>query len=140
MRHEHMRNISASLTTAQIRQSMERVKRGLRPVKDVTRRLGWLNLKAGERLQVCEKCQGLKPGESLVRLCVVEVISARREPLRRMIDELFYGIEEVGREGFSYAVDKNQWPSLFVRMFCTHMSCEPETVITRIEFKYILPA
>ena len=133
-----MRNISASLTKEQIRKSVELVRAGKAPVKDVTRRLGWLNLKAGDRLQVCEKCQGLKPGESLVRICVIEVVSVRRERLDRMITDVAYGFKECKREGFGEDA-RLMWPTEFVEFFCaTHKGCTPETVITRIEFKYIL--
>lgn len=152
-----MRNISASLTKGQIRQSVENVRAGKAPVKDVTRRLGWLNLKPGERLQVCEKCQGLKPGEKLMKICVIEVVSVRREPLSAMTKDRQYGEREVRREGFTYVaqfgreiVDKHfgtvlfPWnsvprPEQFVKFFClSHKGCAPDTVVTRIEFKYVV--
>lgn len=126
-----MRNISAALTKDQIRASVARVTAGLSPIKDVTRRLGWKNLKVGERLQVCEKCQGLKPGEALVRICVIEVVSVRRERLNKMKAE--YGIAEAFREGFPHLDGAG-----FVKMFCEHMDCQPSTAVTRIEFKYVL--
>jgi len=133
-----MRNISASLTKDQIRKSVELVRAGNPPLKDVTRRLGWKNVKVGERLQVCEKCQGLKPGEKLVRICVIEVVSKRRERLDLMQTDLDYGFKECQREGFGEH-EAYQWPSQFVAMFCdTHKGCTPETEITRIEFKYIV--
>jgi hypothetical protein len=154
-----MRNLSASLTKDQIRQSVENVRKGLAPVKDVTRRVGWLNLKVGERLQVCEKCQGLKHGESLVRICVIEVVSARREQLARLIMEPQYGAQEVMREGFSLCMqfgreflertfgpdtgtmigDAPPTPNLFVKFFCdTHKGCTLVSEVTRIEFKYVV--
>lgn len=49
--------------------------------KTVTRRKGWLFLKPGDRLTLCRKVMGRKPGEPLVRICEVEVISVLREPL-----------------------------------------------------------
>lgn len=56
--------------------------------KTVTRRKGWWEdkngrrlLKAGDRLTLCRKVMGRKPGEPLVRLAEVEVVSVRREPL-----------------------------------------------------------
>jgi len=128
-----MKNISASLTKEQIRKSVELARAGKAPTKDVTRRKGWLNLKVGERLQVCEKCQGLKPGELLVRICVIEVVSVRREPLCAMTLDWKYGCVETAREGFP-----EMTPLEFVLMFCAHMSCTPETEITRIEFKYVV--
>lgn len=50
-----MRNISASMTKAQVRDRS----------KAETRRLGWLHAKPGMRLRVVEKCMGLKKGEGL---------------------------------------------------------------------------
>lgn len=49
--------------------------------KTVTRRLGWTFIKPGERLTLCRKVMGRKPGEPLVRLAEVEVVSVRRERL-----------------------------------------------------------
>ena len=48
-----MRNMSYAMTTQQI----------IDETKDVTRRLGWADLRPGDRVQACEKCQGLKKGE-----------------------------------------------------------------------------
>ena len=113
-----MRNISFALTTPQF----------VAGTKDVTRRLGWVNLKPGTRLMGCRKCMGLKPGESLERLRPIEVVSVTREPL-----------EAIG----TYAADcrREGFPDLtaegFVAMFCRHMKCLPETVVTRIEFKHL---
>lgn len=118
-----MKNISFALTIRQIRERS----------KDVTRRLNWVDLKPGQRLQGCEKCQGLKPGEPLVRLAVIEVVSVRREPLRRMLDDPRYGRREVRREGFGEMSRQE-----FVSFFCaSHHKCTPDTTITRIEFRYV---
>lgn len=114
-----MRNISFSLTTPQFKDRS----------KDVTRRLGWENLKPGQDLMGCEKCQGLKPGEPLVRLGKIVVMSARRERLDMMISDPKYGREEVIREGFPDLA-----PAEFVAMFCKHNKCEPGELITRIAF------
>lgn len=53
--------------------------------KTVTRRLGWWEdkngrrlLKPGDRLTLCRKVMGRKPGEPLVRLAEVEVVDVRR--------------------------------------------------------------
>jgi len=125
-----MRNISASLTKKQFYQSVELVRRGLAPVKDVTRRNGWRNLKVGERLHVCEKCQGLKKGEKPVKICVIEVVKATREPL----NDIVLHADDCAREGFPKFNGRQ-----FVEFFCmTHKNCTPETEITRIEFKYIV--
>lgn len=111
-----MRNISFMLTTQQIRDR----------TKTVTRRLKWLNVKVGDRLQGCEKCQGRKAGEPLVKLAVVEVVSVRRESLDA-IDQA-----DVIREGFP-----NLTPAEFVQMFCDNMKCDHFVLVTRIEFKYV---
>lgn len=113
-----MRNISFALTTAQF----------LDGSKDVTRRLGWENLKPGTRLMGCRKCMGLRPGEVLERLGVIEVVSVTREPL---YDICRYPAD-CRREGFP-----DLTPVEFVDMFCRHMKCKPETLVTRIEFKHL---
>lgn len=118
------------LTTRQVREK----------TKDVTRRLNWLNLKVGERLQGCEKCQGRKNGEPLIKLHVIEVVSVRREPLDKLLEvppgpNLYtdYAIEEMRREGFP-----NMTPLEFVKMFRkSHKKCTQATPVTRIEFKYL---
>lgn len=122
-----MRNMSFALTTNQIMDGS----------KDVTRRLGWLFLKEGDLLRPVKKCMGLRPGEKLdVLRDPIRVTSIRREPLRRMTDEIEYGHAEVRREGFEWHPDYGD-PFAWVRMFCsTHKGCTPETVITRIEFAY----
>jgi hypothetical protein len=117
-----MRNISFSLTQPQF----------LDGSKDVTRRLNWLSLKSGDRLMGCRKCQGLKPGEAIERLGEIEVVSATREPLSRMITDPAYGAAEARREGFSEMSGQQ-----FVEMFCRHMKATPETVVTRIEFRRV---
>jgi hypothetical protein len=128
-----MRNISASLTEKQILESVARVARGEPPVKDVTRRLGWEYLKVGEHLQVCRKCMGRKPGEPLVKLAVIEVLSVRRERLSAL-RQPYYGPEECRREGFP-----DLSPQEFINFFCrTHKGCISSKPVTRIEFKYIL--
>lgn len=129
-----MRNISFSLTEDQF----------LDGSKDVTRRLGWEFIKAGDRLMGCQKCQGIKPGEKIVKLGEIEVVSVRREPLDRMATSvrgvpsplplIRYGNNESIREGFPHLTGDQ-----FVSMFCKHMKCQPNQVITRIEFKRINP-
>lgn len=128
-----MRNISFSLTTAQVRNRS----------KTVTRRLGWKNLKSGDHLQGCVKCMGLKPGEKLQKLAVIEVVSVRREKLNTLLgvpqSEVagdFYtpseARDEVNSEGFPLLTADE-----FVKFFCaSHKGCTPDTIVTRIEFKY----
>lgn len=122
-----MRNMSFALTTGQVMDG----------TKTVTRRLGWLHLKAGDQLRPVRKCMGLRPGEKLdVLRDPITVVSIRREPLRAMLDDTDYGLEECALEGFGQHPDY-RWPSAFVEMFCaTHRGCTPDTVVTRIEFSY----
>jgi len=113
-----MRLISFALTTGQF----------LDGTKDVTRRLGWRKLKAGDRLMGVRKAMGLKAGEKPERLGAIEVVSVRREPLDA-IDQA-----DVHREGFP-----DLTPATFVALFCGHMGCKPEVEVTRIEFRRIDP-
>ena len=118
-----MRNISFMMTQPQVRAR----------TKDVTRRNGWWNAKAGELLQGCEKCQGLGPGGKIVKLDVIELVDAREEPLRRMIDEPEYGADECRREGFP-----DMSPAEFVAFWCAgHKKTTPESTVMRLQFKYL---
>lgn len=119
-----MRNISFSLTEEQF----------LDGSKDVTRRLGWKFLKAGDRLMACRKCMGLKPGEKIVRLGEIEVVKVWRENLHCLIVDPNYGKQEAIREGFPEMTGKQ-----FVEMFRSHMTVPKDGMVTRIEFKRINP-
>ncbi len=119
------RNMSFMLTTRQARDQ----------TKDVTRRLGWGYLEPGDFIQQAEKCQGLKKGEKIKRIHLIQVVSVRPEPLNRMIDHHAYGRKECIREGFP-----EMTPKQFIKMFCNHNQCDPFTVVNRIEFKYVEPA
>lgn len=109
-----MRNISFALTTEQF----------LDGSKTVTRRIGWMNLKAGDVLCAVEKSQGLKKGETVKKLGTIRVEDVRREALH----EISAG--DCIREGFPECR-----PASFVAMFCGHNGCTPETLVTRIEFE-----
>lgn len=118
-----MKSISFSLTERQF----------LDGSKDVTRRLGWLKLKAGDHLCAVRKAMGLKKGEKQHVLGEIEVVSVRREKLSRFYDDLAYGCNETDREGFP-----NLEPEQFVTFFCkSHRDCTPDTIITRIEFRKV---
>ena len=118
-----MKNISFQLTMPQIRAR----------TKTVTRRMGWLDLKAGDLLCGVEKGQGLKPGEKINRLCTIRVVHVRREKLSKMTDDLDYGRAECVREGFP-----EMMPAEFVAIFCaSHKKCTPESDVTRIKFEYV---
>lgn len=122
-----MKNISFALTEPQF----------IARTKTVTRRMGWLKLKAGDELMGVRKGMGLKPGEKIVRLGAIRVVSVRREPLGVMLraHPRFYGVNECVREGFP-----GMSPAEFVAMFCaSHKGCKPESVITRIEYEYLEP-
>lgn len=120
------RNMSFALTTAQFKAR----------TKTVTRRAGWLCLKAGDIVCGVVKSQGIKPGEKIERLGMIRVTDVRREPLRRLIDDVDYGFAETEREGF--ADGPNSFPSVFVDFFClSHKGCTPQTTITRIEYEYL---
>mgnify|MGYP002624638330 CR=1 FL=1 len=116
------RNMSFSLTTEQIRNR----------TKTVTRRKGWEFLKAGDVVNACVKCMGLKPGESIERLCQIRIVDVRREPLHWIERPPDFGMAECEREGFPGMTGMQ-----FVDMFCEHMDCHPADEITRIEFEYV---
>ena len=111
------RLMSVSLTEAQVRAR----------TKTVTRRVGWLMLKPGDRLTLCRKVMGRKPGEPLERITDIEVTSVRRERLDAI------SIADVLLEGFP-----GMTRTEFVNFFChSHKGCTPETEVTRIEWRYL---
>jgi len=117
------RNISFALTTPQF----------LDGSKDVTRRNGWLMLKAGDILGAVEKAQGIPRGGHVKRLGTIRVKDVRREPLRRLVDDPAYGAAELIREGFP-----GMKPWEFIAFFCTsHAGITPESEVTRIEFERV---
>lgn len=121
-----MRNMSFALTTHQVRSR----------IKTVTRRLGWLHLQPGDRVQAVVKCMGLRKGEKIEPLAVIRITDVRREQLRCITDDLLYGASECEREGFGDHPSL-RFPHEFERFFCsTHKDCTPESVVTRIEFEY----
>lgn len=96
--------------------------------KTVTRRLGWKMLEVGDRLTLCRKVMGRKPGEPLVRLAEVEVVDLRWEPLWDITDD------DVALEGFP-DWDRHR----FVGFFCQAMKVAPSTEVHRIEWRYVDP-
>lgn len=118
------RNISFSMTTPQVR----------RREKDVTRRWAWENAKVGDVLQGVEKAMGLKKGEKIVKLDLVELVDVRRERLDRMITEPEYGKEEMRREGYPFGLKD---PAAFVERLAREGNKKPSDLITRLEFKYL---
>ena len=112
-----MRNMSFALTTPQVRAR----------TKDVTRRLGWDDLKPGDRVCAVVKGQGIPKGGHVERICVIECVSNRKDMLCSITPA------EVLREGFNAMS-----PADFVAMFCKHNKCGPRDFVNRIEFRYLL--
>ncbi|MGV9408345.1 hypothetical protein ACWDOP_00405 [Nocardia sp. NPDC003693] len=101
--------------------------------KSVTRRMGWRNLRAGERLTLCRKVMGRKRRdgtvEPLVRIVEVEVVAVGQVRLDTITPD------EVAAEGFP-----DMSPSEFVEFFCgTHRGCTPDSTVTRIQWRYLAP-
>jgi hypothetical protein len=116
-----MRNMSFIMTTEAFRDGS----------KTVTRRLGWWNLKRGDRFMGVVKGMGLKKGEHIVRLHPAEVVSVRRTPLDCIT------IRDVLLEGFP-----DMGPEEFIQRFLEHNAakCKKDgryTEVNRIEFKHL---
>lgn len=98
--------------------------------KTVTRRTGWTFARPGDRLQLCRKVMGRRPGEPLVRLALVEVVDVCRERLDAVT------AADIELEGLAPLT-----PGEFVTFFCgTHKHVTPESAVTRIEWRYLDPA
>jgi hypothetical protein len=119
-----MRNMSFAITTAQI----------MDETKTVTRRNGWENLKVGEIFQAIEKGQGLKRGERVNRLKVLQCVGNRRERLYKMIKDKAYGQAEMIKEGFP-----DMGPMEFISMYCNaNKGTHPGDEVSRVEFRYLI--
>lgn len=95
--------------------------------KTVTRRLGWRTLRPGQRVWAVRKAMGLRLGEKVERLSLLEVVSNRRERLYDITDD------DVAREGFP---EKNR--KEFIAMFRRINRGMPRfAYVSRIEFKYV---
>ena len=104
--------------------------------KTVTRRTGWTTLSPGQLIQPALKCMGLKRGEKVQRLgAPILTVSVRRERLRRMTDDVSYGLAECALEGFGSHPTLCR-PSEFIVFFCKTHRCAPDDFVTRIEFEY----
>ena len=114
--------------------------------KTVTRRKGWWVdkngrrlVKPGDRLTLCRKVMGRKPGEPLVRIAEVEVVSVRREPLCAVAGP--YATDkngatiwpEVIAEGFP---DMSPW-DFMDRFFIEAQGIQVMDDVTRIEWRYL---
>lgn len=122
--------MSFTLTTAQI----------IARTKTVTRRKGWLHLKAGEHLLAIEKGMGLKAGEKQVVLDEIATVNVRREPLwhieregSRIYDGLVPTLTWIGceREGFP-----DLTPEEFIALYCRANGGDRDQLCTRIAFGY----
>jgi len=114
--------MSVAATTASVRDR----------TKTVTRRMNWWEDKHGRRLlaagdivTLCEKVQGRKHGEPIVRICDVEIVSLRREPLNSITRS------DVIAEGFL-----DMTPVEFLDLFIDINGCQPDAMVTRIEWRY----
>jgi hypothetical protein len=110
------RNISFALTTPQF----------LAKTKTVTRRFGWWSLKPETVLCGVEKAMGLKKGEAVKKLGLIEVVSVRSEPLQAIT------AEDVIKEGFPHWTTNE-----FIDFLVKHYRIKPNKIVNRIEFKYM---
>ena len=111
------RNMSFMLTTRQM----------YAREKTHTIRNGWWNLKPGEIINAVEKCQGLKKGEKIVRICQIRVVSTRTSRLMFVTPELCV------KEGFPELT-----PDDFEDMFIRHnRAVNFYTPLNFIEFEYV---
>ncbi|MFE3280333.1 hypothetical protein [Nocardia sp. NPDC059239] len=99
--------------------------------KTVTRRMGWRNLRSGQRLTLCRKVMGRRRRggsvEPLVRIVDVEVVAVGEERLDAITPD------EVTREGFP-----EMTVPAFVEFFCgSHKGCTPASTVTRIQWRYL---
>jgi hypothetical protein len=109
--------------------------------KTVTRRKGWWLdkngrrlLQPGDRLTLCRKVMGRKPGEPLERICEVEVVSVRRE-------QLAWGASQPGElnaEGFpELQMMKRAGVGRFIERYFTPQGISWADEVTRIEWRYL---
>jgi len=94
--------------------------------KTVTRRLGWWFLNPGDIINACEKCQGLKKGEKIKKLCQIRIVHTRKVLLCNM-EPLDYV-----KEGFPQ-LDNDE----FIKMFMKEMKCDYTAFVNRIAFEYV---
>lgn len=118
-----MRNISFSLTKDSFCDGS----------KNVTRRIGWNSLRAGDHLMAVEQGQGLKKGEHVKKLGEIRILNLTNEPLTDVVKFpiRLSARSEVEREGFPAWKDT---PEKFVKLFCKVNKCKPETIVKRIFF------
>jgi hypothetical protein len=116
-----MRNMSFAETTEQARAKK----------KTVTRRDGWWFLKPGDRVQQVVKSMGLKKGETVEKIHVIEIVKTGAE----VIGNIYLypdPAEEIAKEGFP-GMEVQE----FVDKLCKITKKDIFHVINRIEFKYV---
>lgn len=114
--------------------------------KTVTRRKGWWEdkngrriLKPGDHLTLCRKVMGRKPGEPLVRLAEVEVVTVCRQPLCAVAAPYVAHPDgsvtypEMVAEGFP-EMDPNEF---MWRYFTDAQGIGVMDDVTRIEWRYL---
>ena len=94
--------------------------------KDVTRRFGWWFLKPGDVVEGVEKSMGLKKGQKVVSLGLIEIVSVRPEPVNAICQE------DVIREGFPELTQQQ-----FIEILTGNNSMGPTSICNRIEFRYL---
>lgn len=94
--------------------------------KTVTRRFGWYFLKPGDVVMGVEKAMGLKKGEKIKQLGLIQIMSVWQEPLYKITRK------DVAKEGFP-----NWGPKEFIEMLVKHYNVGPGDMVNRIEFKYL---
>lgn len=107
--------------------------------KTVTRRKGWWEdkngrrlLHPGDRLTLCRKVMGRKPGEPLVRIVDVEVLDVRREPLYLVV-----GPGELAAEGFPNHDGTTEGALSFMADYFVPQGIAYDDQVTRIEWSYL---
>lgn len=120
-----MRDICFTTTPAQIRARTQ----------TVTRRLGWVDLTPGTRLQPCTRHFNRAKHQIVTRIGrPIRVVDVRREPLARMLDDPTYGAAECVLEGVP-----DMAPADFVQRYTKLHACALTVIVTRIEFAYRQP-
>ena len=114
--------------------------------KTVTRRKGWWEdkngrrlIKRGDRLTLCRKVMGRKPGEPLERICEVEIVSVRREPLCAVAGP--YQLQDDGSTVWTEVVAEG-FPGMDPHDFMQRFFIGPQRIgvmddVTRIEWRYL---
>ena len=115
-----MRNMSFFLTTEQI----------LNQTKTVTRRMGWYFLKPGDIIMACVKCQGLKKGEKIEKICQLKILNTRREHLSEITKD------DCIKEGFP-EMSHYDFTSMFIKF--NKLKSYNDCYVNRIEFEYLNP-